>query len=349
MKILVTGAAGFHCFHLVSSFAVSSELSELTTYLLYDPNLKSTRLSNLGIDVDEFKKTKFYSSNSMTLEMYLVDIAHKDKLAEVFSEHNIDIVVNLAAQAGVRYARENPDAYVSSNLVGFCNLLELTKEAECAHFIYASSSSVYGDEKLLPYHEGQNVNTPLNLYAATKKSNEMLAKSYSHLFQMKTTGLRFFTVYGPYGRPDMAYFKFTEAILEGRSIDVYGQGKVFRDFTYVDDIIEGILAVIDDKESRTDDILNIGCGSPDTVSKMVESLELILKKKALINWKDLPKDDMPHTYCCVKKFNQKYGFKAETKLHDGLSQFVRWYESYLSGKDIQLENNITQDTRSYSL
>ena len=194
MKILVTGAAGFIGFHLVKSLCFKNfdvvGLDNLSEY--YEAELKNARLEALGLDAGEFRKNGFSSSRDFSLDMYLLDMADKDNLKQLFAEHKFDIVVNLAAQAGVRYARENPDAYVSSNLVGFCNLLELAKEARCCHFIYASSSSVYGAETVLPYHEGQEVNSPLNLYAATKKSNEMLAKSYSQLFQMKTTGLRFF-------------------------------------------------------------------------------------------------------------------------------------------------------------
>ena len=195
---------------------------------------------------------------------------------------------------------------------------------------------MYGGEKSLPYAENLETNTPLNLYAATKKSNELLANSYAHLFKLKSTGLRFFTVYGPMGRPDMAYFKFSKAMLNDESIDVYGEGKVFRDFTYIDDIVNGICAVVEDKEDRAHEVLNIGCGSPDTVEKLVSTLESKLGLKAKIILKDLPKDDMPHTYCCVNKFKDKYGFKAETSLDEGLGKFVEWYKEYVNIHNVAL-------------
>lgn len=328
-KILVTGAAGFIGFHLSKKlcsmgFSVVG-LDNLNNY--YDVNLKRSRLSILmGLNSFHFVGG---------------DLTDQTKLAKIFREHSIDYVVNLAAQAGVRYSLTNPHAYLESNLHGFLNILEACRHNKVKHLVYASSSSVYGANKNMPFSVHQNVDHPLSLYAASKKSNELMAHTYSALYNLPTTGLRFFTVYGPYGRPDMALFIFTKAILEGKPIDIYNYGKMKRDFTYVDDIVEGITRLIPTVATPDQDwngfhpdpassfapyrIFNIGNNQPVELMTFVEAIEEKLGVKAIKNLLPLQEGDVPETYADVQALTNSVGFKPNTSIKDGISNFIDWY------------------------
>jgi UDP-glucuronate 4-epimerase len=336
-KILVTGSAGFIGFHLVKAllkvgYKVTG-IDNLNDY--YDPQLKLDRLDNLSIFADQNDLTGEYT-------FIKLDIANDCELRSLFEEQKFDIVINLAAQAGVRYSLENPKAYVESNLVGFTNILECCRSAKIKHFIFASSSSVYGMNVKQPFSTSDNTDYPISLYAATKKSNELLAYSYSHLFQIPTTGLRFFTVYGPYGRPDMAYYKFTAAIDEGSPIDVFNNGEMLRDFTYIDDIIEGILRLVPKipMSIRTDisnalapfSIFNIGNNSPVSLRRFISSIETALGKSATENRLPMQPGDVPVTFADIDPLILNCGFKPSTAIEDGISKFVDWYKTGKSKK-----------------
>ena len=285
-KVLVTGSAGFIGFHLAKGLLESGfdvvGIDNLNDY--YDPQLKLDRLENLNAFVSEKNLQDSYKFTKL-------DISDEYALKDLFYQHDFDIVVNLAAQAGVRYSLENPNAYIVSNLVGYANILECCRHAGIEHFIFASSSSVYGMNTKQPFSASDNTDFPISLYAATKKSNELLAHSYSHLFQLPCTGLRFFTVYGPYGRPDMAYYSFTKAIHEGRSIDVFNHGDMKRDFTYIDDIVDGILKVVQKAPGPIERastnavapfrIFNIGNNNPVPLSRFIEAIEATMSKPAV--------------------------------------------------------------------
>jgi len=328
MKILVTGAAGFIGFHLTAALLERGDevigVDNLNNY--YDPALKQLRL-------DEIAK----HSKSSNFEFIKADIANRELMEELFSSHKFDVVVNLAAQAGVRYSLENPHAYVDSNLVGFVNILEGCRHSKVKHLVYASSSSVYGMNVKRPFSTDDRVDYPISLYAATKKSNELMAHTYSHLYNIPTTGLRFFTVYGPYGRPDMAYFKFTKAILSGETIDVYNNGEMKRDFTYIDDVVEGMLRVIDQFPNAQSNaystvtppyrLYNIGNNNPVTLRRFITSIEEACGKKAKENLMPMQPGDVPETYADIDPLMHVFGFKPSTSIQDGINEFVKWFAS----------------------
>ena len=331
-KILVTGAAGFIGSHLSSRFLAEGNevvgLDNLNDY--YDVNLKKKRLERLEA------KEKF-----RCVRMNLED---RDEMAGLFAEEKFDIVVNLAAQAGVRYSIENPYAYIDSNISGFINVLEGCRHSKVGHLLYASSSSVYGANTKMPFSVHHNIDHPVSLYAATKKANELMAHTYSHLYRLPTTGLRFFTVYGPWGRPDMALFLFTKAILEGRPIDVFNHGKMRRDFTYIDDIVEGVFRVSgkipapnpdwdgDSPDPATSSapykIYNIGNNNPVELMGFIEAIEKALGKKAEKNFLPLQAGDVPATYADVDDLIKDVGFKPSTSIGEGVARFVDWYREY---------------------
>ena len=331
-KILVTGAAGFIGFHLSKRLLNEGwdviGLDNINDY--YDINLKNARL-NILLKSEHFK-------------MHKVNLEDNKSVSKIFEIDRPEIVVNLAAQAGVRYSLTNPHAYTSSNIEGFLNILEGCRHNGVKHLIYASSSSVYGANKNMPFSVGNNVDHPVSLYAATKKANELMAHTYSHLYNIPTTGLRFFTVYGPWGRPDMALFLFTKAILEGKAIDVFNSGKMKRDFTFVDDIIEGIYRLIDHIPQVNDvwdaknpdpsyskapyKVFNIGNNQPVELNYFIESIEKAIGKKAIKNLLPLQPGDVVETYANIDHLQEEIGFKPATKIEDGIKSFVNWYKNY---------------------
>ncbi len=333
MRILVTGSAGFIGFYLtkrlISAGYDVTGIDNINDY--YDVKLKHDRLSSLEKEFPDFKFIK-------------CDLSDKNSLIKVFADGKFDFVVNLAAQAGVRYSLSNPDAYLQSNMAGFLNILECCRNYPVKHLIYASSSSVYGMNKKIPFSENDNVDHPVSLYAATKKSNELMAHCYSHLFGIPTSGLRFFTVYGPFGRPDMAYFLFTKAIFEGNPIDVFNNGDMLRDFTYVDDVVEGIIRLVPlapeknekwnyEKNSSSDSwapyrIFNIGNNSPEKLIHFINVLEEKIGIKAKINFKPMQSGDVYMTYADIDNLNCVTGYKPSTSIEEGLGRFVDWYKSY---------------------
>ncbi|RKZ41365.1 MAG: capsular biosynthesis protein CpsI [Candidatus Parabeggiatoa sp. nov. 3] len=332
MKILVTGAAGFIGFHLSKRFLERGDevvgLDSLNDY--YDVNLKKARLSQL----EGQPKFRFVK----------LDLADREGMAQLFAREKFQRVMNLAAQAGVRYSIENPHAYVDSNVVGFVNLLEGCRHHSVEHLVFASSSSVYGLNTKMPFSVHHNVDHPISLYAATKKANELMAHTYAHLYGLSTTGLRFFTVYGPWGRPDMALFKFTKAILEDQPIDIYNHGQMRRDFTYIDDIVEGVVRVLDKiPESNTmwsSDapdpstsparyrLYNIGNNNPVELMHYIETLEKALGKTAKKNMLPMQAGDVPATYADVDDLEREVAFKPQTSIEDGIGRFVNWYKRY---------------------
>lgn len=329
-KVLVTGSAGFIGFHLVKALLRNNHevvgIDNINDY--YDPQLKLSRLENIKqFIVDE--------GLSDSYQFIKLDISDQNALDLLFQEHKFEIVINLAAQAGVRYSIENPRAYVDSNLVGFVNILECCRHAKIKHLIFASSSSVYGMNTKQPFSTTDNTDHPISLYAATKKSNELLAYSYSHLFRIPCTGLRFFTVYGPYGRPDMAYYKFTKAIYEGLEIDVYNHGDMKRDFTYIDDIIEGIIRLLSKvpspqvtKSTNANPpfkIFNIGNNKPVTLRRFIKAIESAVGKSAIENLLPMQDGDVPITYAEIDELIAEIDFTPSTTIEDGIAKFVQWY------------------------
>jgi UDP-glucuronate 4-epimerase len=326
MKVLVTGAAGFIGFHLSLALLDRGDeiigIDNLNDY--YDPVLKQLRLN----EIQNHSKTSNF-------KFIKADIADRVFIKKLFSSHKFDVVVNLAAQAGVRYSLENPHAYVDSNLVGFVNILEGCRNSKVKHLIFASSSSVYGMNVKQPFSTGDCVDYPISLYAATKKSNELIAHSYSHLYDIPTTGLRFFTVYGPYGRPDMAYYKFTKAIQNGDSIDVYNNGDMKRDFTYIDDIVEGVVRVIDKVPTPRENkystvkppyrIYNIGNNNPVTLRDFIAAIERACGSKAKKIFLPMQAGDVPTTFADIDDLENEVGFRPSTSITSGIHKFVNWY------------------------
>ena len=332
MKILVTGSAGFIgsmlCLKLLERGDEIIGIDNHNDY--YDPMIKESRL----------KRLNKYSN----YKHYRLDLCDQKNLNDVFKNHQPIKVVNLAAQAGVRYSLENPLAYINSNVVGFIHVLENCRQHKVEHLVYASTSSVYGANTKMPFSEHDSANHPLSIYAASKKSNELMAHSYSHLFQLPTTGLRFFTVYGPWGRPDMALFKFTKAILDEKPIDVFNHGKHTRDFTYIDDIVEGVLKTLNVPATINDDwrsdlpdpasskapwrIYNIGNNKPVKLMDYIDALEQTLKKKAKINFLPLQPGDVLDTYANIENLKKKFNYKPSTSVIDGVTEFVKWYKYY---------------------
>lgn len=338
MKVLITGTAGFIGFHLTKRLLQENYeivgLDNLNEY--YDVTLKKNRLKETGIQ--EIKNDELITSSSDNNYRFIkTDIENKSVVEELFEKEKFDIVVNLAAQAGVRYSLENPHAYIESNVNGFLNILEGCRHTNVSHLIYASSSSVYGSNKEMPFKTSDRVDHPVSLYAASKKSNELMAHTYSHLFKMPTTGLRFFTVYGPWGRPDMALFIFTKAMVEGKPIDVFNFGKMARDFTYVDDIVEGIKRLIPNspgKNSSSDaaeapyQLFNIGYGSPVKLMDFIRHIEKNLGIEADKNLMPIQKGDVPKTWADVEELHKLTGFRPKVSVEEGVKRFINWYKKY---------------------
>jgi UDP-glucuronate 4-epimerase len=314
MKYLVTGAAGFIGYHVSLRLLQAGEqvigLDNLNSY--YEPQLKLDRLSRLKT----FPAFNFIYG----------DISDYAILENAFSTATADKVCHLAAQAGVRYSLKDPFAYQKSNLDGFLNILECCRKYPVMNLVFASSSSVYGNDSGIPFRIHDKTDQPLSLYAATKKANELMAYTYHHLYGLKTTGLRFFTVYGPYGRPDMAYFKFTRDILRGKTIDVYNHGQMERDFTYIDDIVDGVISALD--KDYEYEIFNLGNSQPELLIDFINYLENILGKTAQKNYLPLQPGDMLRTYADISYSTEKLGYQPKTKLYDGLIRFIKWYREY---------------------
>lgn len=333
MKILVTGTAGFIGFHLAEKLLERGDevvgIDSINDY--YDPKLKYARLAESGIGAEaevfgqEVQSTKY--AGYRFVRMKLED---RESLQKLFVREKFDAVVNLAAQAGVRYSLENPYAYIESNIVGFLNLLECARHNPVNHFVYASSSSVYGGNTKTPFSEEDRVDNPVSLYAATKKSNELMAHVYSKLYGIPTTGLRFFTVYGPWGRPDMAPMLFTKAILAGLPIKVFNNGDLSRDFTYIDDIVEGVIRVADKAPEVSEnhpvpaEVYNIGCGHPMQLMDFIHTLEEYLGRKAEMKMMPMQKGDVYTTYADTSRFEHDMHYKPKVKLKDGIQSFVEW-------------------------
>jgi UDP-glucuronate 4-epimerase len=338
MKILVTGAAGFIGYHvalrLLGNHHTVVGLDNLNTY--YDINLKLARLEQLGInpkDAHDFHK-RTSSSKYSGFHFVRMDLEDRGQLPKLFEKENFSVVCNLAAQAGVRYSLENPESYIDSNIVGFLNVLECCRNYDIQHLVYASSSSVYGLNKKIPFKTTDPVDHPISLYAASKKSNELMAHTYSHLYELRTTGLRFFTVYGPWGRPDMALFLFTEAIMQGNPIKVFNNGKMERDFTYIDDIVEGMTKIIEDRYIGTFDektryrIYNIGNSKSVKLMDFIKALEKSLGLKAQKELLPMQPGDVEKTWANVDDLARDYGYRPNTLVQNGISKFVAWYREY---------------------
>ncbi|MDA9872692.1 NAD-dependent epimerase [Saprospiraceae bacterium] len=347
MKILVTGSAGFIGFHLVNKLSERGfevvGIDNLNDY--YDVSLKIDRLKELGVDTslltEENKKIK---SETISHVFYKMDLCESSRLLNLFQEEKFDFVINLAAQAGVRYSIDKPEVYIKSNLVGFANLLEACRQNNIKHLVYASSSSVYGMNKTIPFVTSESTDHPMSLYAATKKSNELMAHTYSHLYNLPTTGLRFFTVYGPWGRPDMALFLFTKAIFEGRPIKIFNEGELKRDFTYIDDIVEGVSRVINQipvkdevwLSTSTDSsystapykIYNIGNSKPIPLLDFVSCIERVTGIEAKKEMVAMQAGDVKITYADVSELKRDVGYTPNTSLEYGVSKFVNWYKTY---------------------
>lgn len=349
MKILVTGAAGFIGFHLTKRLVKEGHLvialDNINDY--YSTQLKYDRLAQLGLFKDSFVDEKLVQS-TLNKNLYFIkaDLENKDVIDNLFVEEHFDIVVNLAAQAGVRYSLKDPYRYIDSNITGFLNLLEAARHHSLKHFIYASSSSVYGANTNMPFSTKDNVDHPMSLYAASKKANELMAHTYSNLFKVPTTGLRFFTVYGPWGRPDMALFLFAKAMIEQKPIDVFNHGKMERDFTYIDDIIESIVRLIPkppsaDREWSGDNpdpsssfapyrIFNIGNSNPVKLMDFISEIEKQLSLKSQKNMLPIQPGDVPKTWADVDDLFKYIDFRPEVGIEEGIAEFIDWYQSYFN-------------------
>ena len=332
MKVLITGTAGFIGNKLAQELLARGDevigIDNLNDY--YDVSLKEARLAKIK-DHPNFTEVR-------------IDIENRDAMQETFAKHKPNKVINLAAQAGVRYSLINPYSYIDSNIMGFTNILEGCRHNDVEHLVYASSSSVYGSNEKMPFSVHDNVDHPVSLYAASKKANELMAHTYSHLYNIPTTGLRFFTVYGPWGRPDMALFLFTKNIIEGKPIDVFNHGKHRRDFTYIDDIVEGVIRTLDHTAQPNPDwsaenpdtasskspyrIYNIGNNEPVELMRYIEVIEDCIGKKAEKNFLPLQPGDVPATYADIDALMNDVGFKPNTRIEDGIANFVKWYRDY---------------------
>ena len=347
MKILVTGTAGFIGFHVANRLIKDGHnvvgTDSINAY--YDARLKYDRLTYAGIASHEIQYNHpIQSSKHDNYVFYQLRLEDKYRVEALFNKYQFDVVIHLAAQAGVRYSITNPDAYVDSNIVSFVNILEGCRHQQVAHLVFASSSSVYGLNEDVPFSTSQNTDHPISLYAASKKSNELMAHVYSHLFHIPCTGLRFFTVYGPWGRPDMALYIFTKAILENKPIQVFNNGNMMRDFTYIDDIVEGVINVMDlppkeNKEWKVESgdissssapykIYNIGNNAPVKLTDFIKAIEKETGKKAILQMMPLQPGDVPSTYADLSDLIEDIGFKPNTSTAFGVKQFVEWYEGY---------------------
>lgn len=337
MKILVTGAAGFIGFHVTKKLVEKGHtvvgLDNINAY--YDINLKFGRLEQLGISI-KVAQTFFQKIQSITyphFQFVRMPLEDKENLENLFNKEKFDVVCNLAAQAGVRYSLVNPSAYIDSNIVGFLNILECCRNNGVKHLVYASSSSVYGANTKIPFESSDPVDQPLSLYAASKKSNELMAHTYSHLYGLAATGLRFFTVYGPWGRPDMAVFLFTDAIMHGKSIKIFNYGNMERDFTYIDDIVEGVIRIIEQPvdHKNTDSlyrIYNIGNSKPVKLLDFVEALENSLNLKAEKEFLPMQPGDVEKTWADVSGLVKDFGYNPNTPIEKGVQKFVQWYKDF---------------------
>lgn len=349
MRILVTGTAGFIGFHLANRLLARGDevvgLDSINDY--YDVQVKYGRLKEAGIGQEAITPNRLVQSAKHANYRFIqANLEDKETLQTLFATEKFDAVCNLAAQAGVRYSLTNPDAYMTSNIIGFLNILECCRHHGVNNLSYASSSSVYGLNESLPFSTKDNVDHPISLYAASKKSNELMAHTYSHLFGIATTGLRFFTVYGPWGRPDMALFLFVKAALEGRSIDVFNHGNMQRDFTYVDDIVEGVVRVIDNPPSSNPawnhqdpsrsfapyKIYNIGNNAPVKLMDFIEAIERKLGKPIQKNLLPLQAGDVPATYADVSDLVEDLGYQPATPIQEGIDRFVEWYAQFFGVK-----------------
>ncbi|HLW31602.1 MAG TPA: NAD-dependent epimerase/dehydratase family protein [Aequorivita sp.] len=339
MKILVTGAGGFIGFHVVNALCELGHdvvgLDNINNY--YDVNLKYARLAESGINRNQVENNSIVDSVKYDNYRFVkADIVDLKFLEELFNIERFEKVVHLAAQAGVRYSIENPHVYIQSNIVGFVNILECCRHYNVHHLVYASSSSVYGTNEKVPFSEEDRVDYPISLYAATKKSNELMAYTYSHLYQLPTTGLRFFTVYGPWGRPDMAPMLFANAIIKGEPIKVFNNGNMERDFTYIEDVVNGVLMVVGAPFSalkKVDyELYNLGCSNPifllDFISELEEELGIDANKIFI----PMQPGDVKKTYASTSRFNLAYGYFARTNIHDGVREFTRWFKQYMNNQ-----------------
>lgn len=347
MKILITGTAGFIGFHL------AEKLLELGNEVIgldcindyYDVNLKYARLAKTGIEKKDIEYGRLVQSKTYDRYQFIkLKLEDREAIDKLLDSQCFDHVCHLAAQAGVRYSLQNPYAYIDSNINGFLNIIEASKRNKIKHFVYASSSSVYGLNTNMPFSTANNVDHPISLYAATKKSTELIAHTYSHIHKLPTTGLRFFTVYGPWGRPDMALFLFTKAIAEGKSIDVYNMGNMKRDFTYIDDITNGVIHVINKPAETNPDwnpekpdpscssapykIYNIGNSSPVLLMEFIDAIEEFMGKKAQKNYLPMQKGDIPATFADVDDLVKNFNYKPNTSIKEGVSKFIEWYKSF---------------------
>ena len=345
MKILVTGSAGFIGFHLTKKLLERGDnvvgIDNINNY--YDVNLKYARLAETGIDKDAVSWNKRITSTKYPNYNFIrMNLEDKEAIQNLVLNEQFDNICHLAAQAGVRYSLENPYAYIDSNIVGFLNILEAARDSNIKHLVYASSSSVYGGNTKMPLSTADSVDHPISLYAATKKSSELMAHVYSHLFNIPTTGLRFFTVYGPWGRPDMALFLFTKSILENKLIQVFNYGNMTRDFTFIDDIIKGVVKVIDKPAKPTMDanpdpsssniapykVYNIGNSSPVKLLDYIEAIENELGKKAIKEFLPMQPGDVTYTEADVSDLVRDFGYKPTTKVQDGIKEFIKWYKNF---------------------
>jgi len=332
-KVLVTGAAGFIGFHLTKQlldlgFEVVG-LDNLNEY--YDVNLKLARLKELGIEKEIITYNETLESDKYpNFQFIKIDLEDREKLPQLFESQKFRIICNLAAQAGVRYSLENPEAYIDSNVVGFLNVLECCRNYNIEHLVYATSSSVYGKNKKIPFSVDDNVDHPISLYAATKKSNELMAYTYSHLFNFKTTGLRFFTVYGPWGRPDMAMFLFTDAIINAKPIKVFNNGNLERDFTYIDDIVDGVIKIVTKSENQKSNysLYNIGNSKPVKLLDFITEIEKQLGLNAEKEMLPMQAGDVERTWADVSDLTRDFGYEPNTSIEKGVGDFIEWYKGY---------------------
>ncbi|WP_334124737.1 NAD-dependent epimerase/dehydratase family protein [Empedobacter brevis] len=332
--ILITGVAGFIGYHLAERLVKKNiqvvGIDNVNNY--YDVKLKYDRLEELGIKqkfASNFDQKVISSIHEEKLVFYRMNLEDRQALSDLFEQYSFDVVINLAAQAGVRYSIENPDAYGQSNLVGFLNILECCRHYHVKKLLYASSSSIYGNSSDVPFSTNQNVDNPISLYAATKKANELMAHAYSHLYHIQTIGLRFFTVYGPWGRPDMAMFLFTDAILNQQPLKVFNHGDLSRDFTYIDDVIQGIAEILEDNtQIEKYQLYNIGNSKPVQLMDFIKEIEYSTGEKAILEMYPMQAGDVNQTWADVRDLKEKFGYNPKFPVNKGVSNFVDWYKKY---------------------